>query len=93
MAPTADSRDSRPAAVASPAAGFHWRAIFAPLTPHTRAAAAMQLGALIALGFLIRAAFVQMPGYVDDVTIFRDWFKSIAVSTPGDVYRHTPGLN
>jgi Gpi18-like mannosyltransferase len=57
------------------------------------AVAATQVTALIVVGLLIRLAFIQMPGYADDVEIFRDWFKSIAALPPGQVYAHTPGLN
>jgi dolichyl-phosphate-mannose-protein mannosyltransferase len=59
----------------------------------SRAVQIGQVTALVVAGLLIRIAFIQSAGYADDVTIFRDWFKSIAVLPPGEVYAKTPGLN
>jgi Gpi18-like mannosyltransferase len=63
---------------------------FATRKPNVQA---LQLAGVIAAGLLIRLAFIQSPGYADDVAIFRDWFKSIAVLPPSQVYAQTPGLN
>jgi Gpi18-like mannosyltransferase len=54
---------------------------------------ALQLMAVVVAGLLIRVVFIQSAGYADDVTIFRDWFKSIAALPPSQVYAQTPGLN
>ncbi len=50
--------------------------------------------AMLLAGFLIRLAFIQSAGYRDDMTIFYQWFGSIAALPPGQVYAHTtPDLN
>jgi Gpi18-like mannosyltransferase len=59
----------------------------------SRGAQVAQLATVVVAGLLIRIAFIQTAGYADDVAIFRDWFKSIAVLAPGQVYAQTPGLN
>ena len=63
---------------------------FATRSPSVQA---LQLAGVIAAGLLIRVAFIQSAGYADDLTIFRDWFRSIAVLPPSQVYAQTPGLN
>jgi dolichyl-phosphate-mannose-protein mannosyltransferase len=69
------------------------RPVGSVFTPPSRRAQIAQLTAIIIAGLLIRIAFIQSAGYADDVTIFRDWFKSIAVLPPSQVYAQTPGLN
>ena len=52
-----------------------------------------QLAAIIIAGLIIRLSLIQTAGYHDDVTIFSDWFTSIARLAPAQVYAQTPGLN
>jgi Gpi18-like mannosyltransferase len=78
--PSRDTATARPAFLRLFAAG-------------SRRAVTGQVTALIVVGLLIRIAFIQMPGYADDVEIFRSWFKSIAALPPGQVYARTQGLN
>jgi dolichyl-phosphate-mannose-protein mannosyltransferase len=54
---------------------------------------AVQLGAIILAGLLIRIAFIQAAGYHDDVVIFANWFTAIAAAPLAHVYAQVPGLN
>jgi dolichyl-phosphate-mannose-protein mannosyltransferase len=69
--------------------------------PHTRPVrsssaerlATIQLCGILLAGFVLRVAFVQSPGYHDDMLLFYSWFRSISVLGPGQIYAHVPGLN
>ncbi len=52
-----------------------------------------QLAAIVVAGLIVRLSLIQTAGYHDDVTIFSDWFSSIAQLPPAHVYAQTPGLN
>jgi dolichyl-phosphate-mannose-protein mannosyltransferase len=53
----------------------------------------VQLAAVLLVGLIVRIGFIQSAGYRDDMTIFYDWFRSIAVLPPSQVYAHMPGIN
>lgn len=64
--------------------------------PQLAAANPMRIVPLLVVliaGLLIRVAFVQAPGYHDDMVLFYGWFRAIVNLPLGQIYAHVPDLN
>jgi dolichyl-phosphate-mannose-protein mannosyltransferase len=61
--------------------------------PRGRFLQVAQIALVVGLGLIVRLLLVQAPGYHDDIVIFSDWFKGIAVLPPAQVYPGVPSLN